>query len=309
MEGQDGREIWVEVEGIQVGLVDDARAVIVRGPDGRYVHDHSLCGFLAGHVCFDEARFHAWAKEHVPLLHRAVARGRRADSAGTAMVDDWGFPDDPFAFARPWFGEINEPPARIDVGAIQRDFLGQRPRLGADQVPELVVIGGPVASGKTTLRRASLASHVPIDPGELYRLLTIGETKVPANIGRLLQEAGRDVALAALRERRDVVLEVLPSHLARPLVLDILPRIKALGYRTRAVYCTAPLDVTLERNRKRAWSEISAVRTEVDACAWVRYALGEIERETGGTGARADNSWASVATGERPDGQGGRCAP
>ncbi|MBI2894410.1 MAG: hypothetical protein HYY06_12735 [Deltaproteobacteria bacterium] len=276
MQDRETGEIWVEVDGIAVGLVDDARAVIVKGPHGRHVHDHSLCGFLAGHVILDRARFFSWVNQHMPLVHRAVERGRLADST---EVDDWDFPDDPYAFSRPWFGMINEPSMQIDLEAVKRDIIGRRSRPKGPEVPELTVVMGPVASGKTTLRRSRLASHVPIDPAELYLLLTLGDTKVPANIGRLLQDAGRAVALAALCERRHVALEVLPSRLAHPLVMDAMPRVKALGYRTSVLYCDVPFDVTLERNRGRADREISAVHTEIDAIGWVRYALREIEED------------------------------
>ncbi|MBI2894435.1 MAG: AAA family ATPase [Deltaproteobacteria bacterium] len=276
MQDEESSEIWVEVDGIAVGLVDDARAVIVEGPGGRHVHDHSLCGTLPGQVIFDRASFASWVRGCMPLVHRAVERGRLA---GSFNVDDWSFPDDPSAFRRDWFGAINEPPAQIDIGALELDILGRRSRPKGPEVPELTLVMGPVASGKTTLRRSRLASHVPIDPAELYLMLTLGDTKVPANIGRLLQEAGRAVALAALRERRHVVLEVLPSRLAHPRLMDALQRVKALGYRMSILCCDVPLDVSLERNRKRADREISAVHTEIDAISWVRHALREIEQD------------------------------
>ncbi len=175
---------------------------------------------------------------------------------------------------RTWFGQVNAPMTPID-SEFHRRFLTDASRPSEGDKPTAVLLAGAIACGKTTYRREHLTSHVAIDPGDVYNAITQEDKTIPANIGEWYVRVGRALAAEALRERRTIVVEVVPTDdLIRPLE-RLIDGLKQIGYTTSLVGLDVDPETGVKRNRSRSPQNISAYHTGADAVGWL---LEEIAR-------------------------------
>ena len=92
-------------------------------------------------------------------------------------------------------GEPNAPTAILSEALLESFLEPAPPPEGRE--PHLVVVMGPIASGKTTLRRERYANHVALDPADLFLRLTDEDRIVPENIAGLVAAAGGQLARRA----------------------------------------------------------------------------------------------------------------
>lgn len=142
----------------------------------------------------------------------------------------------------------------------------------AGVVPRFVLIMGPIAAGKTTIRKAKFSDgYVVIDAAEIFQNLNPGQLgPFPGHMESALCEIGRRVAERAVRERRNIVTEMIGADSER--LLSLLEVMKALGYKTALPFVACDLEVALRRNQNRNPAEISCHFAEPYHAAWIREA-------------------------------------
>ena len=155
----------------------------------------------------------------------------------------------------------------MDDQAIVGRYLGTR-GLNAGATPEAVLVVGPPATGKTRWRREHLSDHVPIDAGDLFWFLGASvDDDFPGPWEDALQRIGRRVAEAALRERRNVVIELLGDEDSP--VKAVAMSLRAAGYRTRIDAIVCGVEEAMRRNEARGADNISCYFAECLHAGWV----------------------------------------
>ncbi|MBK8067108.1 MAG: hypothetical protein IPK27_05640 [Rhodanobacteraceae bacterium] len=155
----------------------------------------------------------------------------------------------------------------MDDQAIVGRYLGTR-GINADATPEAVLVAGPPATGKTRWRREHLSNHAPIDAGDLFWFLGASvDDDFPGPWEDTLQRIGRLVAETALRERRNVVIELLGGEDSP--VKAVVASLRAAGYRTRMIAMVCDVEVAMARNVARGADNISCYFAEGLHAGWV----------------------------------------
>lgn len=135
--------------------------------------------------------------------------------------------------------------------------------------PELVLLYGCVASGKTTYRQRHFASgYVALDAGEVFAALGYGSTEAfpPADPTRL-NRVGSAIAERALRERRNLVIELVSNY---PDQLDqVLAAMQRHGYTVRVVVLECAPEEAVRRNDARGTDSVSAYFGQSFHLAWL----------------------------------------
>jgi len=175
---------------------------------------------------------------------------------------------DPGKEERCWFSEPNTPSVRIPK-EVPAPLLPPKSISAPGEAPVCVIVTGPIASGKSRYRHAEFSGFVAIDPPDVYRFLTSGNTAVPENIGHLLQTVGRGLARKAINERRNIIFEVVPTEEISPAYEETIGRLKGAGYRIRLMLIDADLQVAEARNRMRGLTNVSCWFAEADTIEWL----------------------------------------
>ena len=145
-----------------------------------------------------------------------------------------------------------------------------RPASGS---PTAVIIMGPPAAGKTTLRKAKFTSgYVVIDSAEVFLRLCEGRNlDFPGELETPMELLGSLIAEQAVEERRNLVIEVVPVEDER--ALELINALNEAGYRTNLVHAHCSLEECYQRNGNRGPDDISAYFAErfhmrwlIDAC-------------------------------------------
>ena len=173
---------------------------------------------------------------------------------------------------RGWFSEPNSPPlpipSTVPEGLLPATSIPQQ-----NEQPICVVVMGGIACGKTRIRHGQLSGLAAIDPADVYRFLTTNDTIVPSNIAELLQVVGRKMTIEAVRQRRNIVFEVIPTKDIEPTFLRLIDDLKLLGYNVKVVLVEASLETAAKRNVSRGMSNISCWLTEGDTISWLEQAI------------------------------------
>lgn len=174
---------------------------------------------------------------------------------------------------RPWLGKPNTPDAAFVSGTNLEVLRAFFPDVAPCLKPELRLVTGPVASGKTRYREDACVGLVSVDPVDVYLALTDDGRSVPANIAELVQRVGEDVAALAVKERRSLAIEIVPIDALTSKVDDLVRAAKARRY----TITMARLDVSNEEGKRRHEARpkhrISALDVQADALLWLMKAF------------------------------------
>jgi hypothetical protein len=146
--------------------------------------------------------------------------------------------------------------------------------------PKLVVLAGGVCSGKTFIRRLKFGEDfVVLDAGQIFLSLSCGKY---FDFGKMFEEPlnsiGLEVAKRAIRQRRNIVTEIIG---ASPEIIRLLNDLgESLGYKFELVPVFCDLEVAMERNANRSDDNISAHYTEPYHINWLLAASNATRLES-----------------------------
>lgn len=117
--------------------------------------------------------------------------------------------------------------------------------------PTLVIVMGPIASGKTTRRRQLYGKgFVLVDSGELFDAFRSGEENQEKLEG-LLMVAGTELVRRSVTERRNIVIEVSADTPEKgEKVKKIADTMTGLGYKVSIDYVECDPEECQRRNEK-----------------------------------------------------------
>jgi hypothetical protein len=168
--------------------------------------------------------------------------------------------------------------------------------LSTAETPVLVLIWGAVAVGKTTLRKKQFSSgYVIVDAVEVFLNLCRGEyLPFPGPLEQPMAVLGRVIADRAIRERRNIVTEIIGADFdqVRPLVEAML----AVGYRVDITAVTCDDKVAEQWNLERGDDVISAFYAESFQRTWLTDAATQALAEM-----PADGPWQTIASKKTDD--------
>lgn len=146
---------------------------------------------------------------------------------------------------------------------------------GPNKAPTAVLLIGPIASGKTTMRHERYgATHVALDPADIYFALTLHETEVTSDIHERLESAGSEVVSRALAEGRDVCFEFTPmGPYCDGELTRLLDALTARGYKIELVTLDCSSQASRERDRARPMTNLSSYWTQLTLLRWMSAAL------------------------------------
>lgn len=174
---------------------------------------------------------------------------------------------------REWFGTPNLPDAAFAKGSDEQVVRAFFPDVRPTLKPELRLIMGPVAAGKTRYRDENCWEFVAVDPVEIYNAVTDDGKSIPRNIGQLVGGLGEEVVALAVRERRSLVVELVPTDEVTKKIDDLIRAAKARRY----TISMARLEVTNEeaqrRHAARSPKNVSCLHTQGDAIDWLMRAF------------------------------------
>ena len=135
--------------------------------------------------------------------------------------------------------------------------------------PELILLIGSVAVGKTTIRKQQYSTgFVVLDAAEIFLNLSRGEFfPFPKAFQEPMEVIGILVAQRAIAERRHIVIELVGRDIAE--VKELIDSMLAIGYRfsIQAVICD--LEQAIQRNQNRGDDAISAYYAEPFQRRWL----------------------------------------
>lgn len=147
--------------------------------------------------------------------------------------------------------------------------------LPADGEPNLILIMGGPATGKTTLRRQQYATgFVLVDATDIFIILSRGGYyDFPEAFEEPMDLIGRLVASRAIAERRNIVTEVIGSDF--DATTELIDAMRAIGYKVEAVAVTCDLEEAMKRNLSRGENNISSYFAEPYQRRWLIEAAQE----------------------------------
>ena len=155
-----------------------------------------------------------------------------------------------------------------------------RPESGMDsKAPELVIIGGGVATGKTRFRQERFSQgYVTLDAGEIFILLSNGEYyDFPAHLEAEMDSIGLEIASRAIRQRLNIVTEMIGDSV--PDMTEVVNAMRSVGYRVDYQALTCDLDVAMQRNMSRGPDNISAHYTQKYHQKWLIDAAAQYRED------------------------------
>lgn len=141
--------------------------------------------------------------------------------------------------------------------------------------PSFVLLAGGVCSGKTSLRKQKYSQgYVLIDAAEIFLSLSRGEY---FEFGEAFEEPmeiiGRMVARQAIRERRNIVTEIIGASAENNRA--IIGAMASIGYKPEVIALTCDIEDAWQRNVNRGDDNISAHYTEPYHLRWILDAVAE----------------------------------
>jgi hypothetical protein len=159
----------------------------------------------------------------------------------------------------------------INVGAeIDRYFDDSS--LSNGSTPNLVLIMGGPAGGKTTMRKDRFSSgFVLVDAAEIFLSLSRGEWfPFPGPFEEIMQIIGPLIAKRAISERRHIVTELIGADFEPTKAL--IDAMLAIGYHLNLQAITCDIEEAQRRNLNRGDDCISAFYAEHFQRAWLHDA-------------------------------------
>jgi hypothetical protein len=138
-----------------------------------------------------------------------------------------------------------------------------------DGKPTFVLLMGSICTGKTTARKEHFSTgYVLLDAAEIFLNLCDGEF---FQLGEAYEEElnaiGNLIAQRALRERRNIVTEIVGMSEEEPIML--IDALDAAGYTVDLNQFTCDKELAWQRNVERGLDNISAYYTEPYHFEWL----------------------------------------
>ena len=168
----------------------------------------------------------------------------------------------------------DESPIQININTEIDGFFDDSSLTNGKQ-PEVAIIMGGIAAGKTTLRKHQFASgYVIVDAAEIFLRLSKGEFySFPDAFEEPMNMIGSLVASRAISERRNIVIELIGSEL-EPLN-KIIDAMKTVGYSINSCYVDLDIEQAQIRNLARGDDDISCYYAEPYHRRWLEEAASE----------------------------------
>jgi chloramphenicol 3-O-phosphotransferase len=149
------------------------------------------------------------------------------------------------------------------------DRLFDESSLSHGQQPRFVLILGPVAGGKTTIRKEEYATgYVLVDSADIFLHMSRDESyPFPETFREAMEVFGRMVALRAIKERRHIVTEIIGTD--SEAFQALIKAMTAIGYKVELVLVRCPLEQAAQRNLNRGDDAISAYYAEPFQRTWL----------------------------------------
>lgn len=147
--------------------------------------------------------------------------------------------------------------------------------LSTKSEPKIVVLMGPPASGKTTIRKENFASgYVLIDAAEIFLVISDGNHfDFPGPFVNSIQTVGIFLTEKAIREKRNIITEITGANVEP--TKEMLKAMSAAGYRVEILAMKCDLEVAIERNENRDDDYVSSYYAEPFQIAWLNQAATE----------------------------------
>ena len=141
--------------------------------------------------------------------------------------------------------------------------------------PNCVLILGPVAAGKTTLRKEKYATgFVVIDAVEIFLHMSCGEYyPFPDAFRDPMDFFGRMLATRAIRDKRHIVTEMIGSD--SESLQALIEAMTANGYKVELIFVHCAMEQAVRWNQSRGDDSISAYYAEPFQWAWMMEAASE----------------------------------
>jgi predicted ATPase len=145
--------------------------------------------------------------------------------------------------------------------------------------PEIVILMGGPASGKTRLRRERFsAGYVLVDAADIFiNLSRGGYYDFPDAFQEPMDLIGRLIASRAVRERRNLVTEIIGSDFEG--TRELIDALRSVGYKVTIEAVTCDIEVAMERNMARGENNISSYYAEPFQRSWLIDASREVASE------------------------------
>lgn len=176
-------------------------------------------------------------------------------------------------------GRFKEPDIdNIDIKIIHK-FIGETsvPKNGQ---PEIVILFGPVCSGKTYARIEQYsAEYVLIDAGEIFKIIR-GDTNHcfgSPSFENQLDKLGYVIAQEAVNNRLNIVVEFVGTE--KETMSDIINAMSSVGYKISLNYIDCSPETAQQRNSLRTDDNISSVYTEYYHRRWLLEAAKQKGKE------------------------------
>lgn len=165
---------------------------------------------------------------------------------------------------------MSETRVEFDLESLIQHFLGTS--IPDQANPTAVVLIGPPAVGKTTLRRQRYnEGYALVDAAAVFILLSNGQYfDFPGPLEQLTEIVGQQVADRAVRERRDLVTELIGTDVGP--VKQMIDALRAVGYSVRIEAVQCDLEEAIRRNEARGEENVSAYYAEGYQRKWLLYA-------------------------------------
>jgi len=141
--------------------------------------------------------------------------------------------------------------------------------------PEIVLIMGGVAVGKTTYRKQNYSTgYVVIDSVDVFlNLCRGGYFDFPGPFEAPLEQIGQSVTIRAITEKRNIVTEIIGSEYESTEAL--IEAMKKIGYEVNVIGLECDLEESLERNLNRGDDSISAYYADIYQIRWLLKAAND----------------------------------
>ena len=154
--------------------------------------------------------------------------------------------------------------------------------LSGKEKPEIVVLMGTPAGGKTTIRKEKYSlGYVLVDAADIFLTMSNGEYfDFPGPFEKMMPIVGEYVADRAVKEKRHIVTEIIGSDYAP--TKQLLDAMLAAGYRVNIQAIDCSLETAMERNENRGDDNVSAYYAEQYQRTWLQHAAArEVQRRNG----------------------------
>jgi len=165
----------------------------------------------------------------------------------------------------------------VNVGKETDPFFDDS-SLAFDGKPRIVILVGPPAVGKTTIRKQNYSTgYVLVDAVPIFLNLCQGEyLPFPDVLEEPMKLIGMLVANQAVKERRNIVTELIGDSSEQ--LNELIDAMLAVGYKADIVYVDCPFEEAVRRNLNRDDDCISAFYAGKYQWEWLLEAAKEFKQ-------------------------------